>query len=113
MDLNLPKVVSDLLTAQKSYDSDAYANCFSETALVIDEEKKYKGKKAIKDWIEDANQQFRITMEPTKYSETNSRAILTAVVSGDFDGSPVALDYHMETEDNKITRLEVTISNAE
>lgn len=113
MDFNLPKVVSDLLTAQKSYDSDAYANCFSETALVIDEGKMYKGRNAIKDWIEDANQQYRITMEPTKYSESNSKAILTAVVSGDFDGSPVALDYHMETEDNKITRLEVTISNAE
>lgn len=39
MDLQLPEVVSNLLTAQKNYDSDAYADCFSETALVIDEEK--------------------------------------------------------------------------
>lgn len=51
-------------------------------------------------------------MEPTKYSESNSKAILTAVVSGDFDGNPVALDYHMKTEDNKITRLEITPGNA-
>ncbi|HBX46444.1 nuclear transport factor 2 family protein [Limibacterium fermenti] len=113
MELKLPKVVLDLLTAQKNYDSDAYADCFSETALVIDEEKEYKGKKAIRDWIENANQQFNTTMEPTKYSETDSKAIITAVVSGDFDGSPVALDYHLETEDNKIARLEITLSNAE
>ena len=111
MDLQLPEVVSDLLTAQKNYDSDAYAGCFSGTALVIDEEKEYKGKKAIKDWIEDANQQFKIAMEPTKYSGTGSTGILTAVVSGDFDGSSVALDYHLEITDNKITRLEITLSN--
>lgn len=86
---------------------------FSETALVIDEEKEYKGKKAIKDWIEDANQQFRITMEPTEYAETDSGGILTAVVSGDFEGSPVALDYHLEIMDNKIGRLEITLSHAQ
>jgi len=113
MDLKLPKVVSDLLTAQKNYDSDAYSNCFSETALVIDEEKEYKGKMAIKNWIEDANQQFKITMEPIKYAEIDSTAILTAVISGDFEGSPVALDYHLQTKDNIITRLEITLSKAE
>jgi len=111
MNFKLSKVVLDLFTAQKNYDSDAYADCFAETALVIDEEKEYKGKKAIRDWIEDANQQFKTIMEPTKYSETGSKAILTAVVSGDFDGSPIALDYHMETKDNKITRLEIILSN--
>ena len=113
MDLKLPKVVSDSLTAQKNYDSDAYADCFSETALVVDEGKEYKGKKAIKYQIENASQQFKTTMEPTKYLETDSTAVLTAVVSGDFDGSPVALDYNMETKNNEITRLEITLSNAE
>jgi ketosteroid isomerase-like protein len=113
MDLKLPKVVLDLLAAQANYNSEAYADCFSETALVIDEEKVYKGKKAIRDWIEDANQQFKTTMEPVKFSETDSMAVLTAVVSGNFDGSPVALDYHIETKNHKITRLEITLSNAE
>jgi len=113
MDLKLPEVVLNLLEAQKNYDSDSYADCFSETAVVLDEGNEYNGKKEIKDWIEDANQQFKITMEPTKYSETGSAAILTAVISGDFDGSPVALDYHIKTEDNQITRLEITLSNTE
>lgn len=111
MDLKLPEVVSDLLAAQKNYDSDAYADCFSEKAHVIDEEREYRGKKAIKDWIEDANQQFKITMVPTEYSGTDSGGILTAVISGDFDGSPVALDYHLEMTDNMIERLEITLSN--
>lgn len=111
MDLKLPKVLSDLLTAQKNYDSDAYADCFSETALVIDEEKEYKGKKAIKDWIEDANQQFKTIMEVIRYSGTESTGLLTAKISGNFEGSPVLLDYNMELAGNKIVRLEITISN--
>lgn len=113
MGLKLPKVISDLLLAQKNYDSNAYAECFSETALVIDEEKEYNGKMAIKDWIENANQQFKTTMDPTKYIETDSTVILTAVVSGDFDGSPVALNYQMEIYDDKIARLEITLSDTE
>jgi len=68
---------------------------------------------AIKNWIEDANQQFKITMEPIKYAEIDSTAILTAVISGDFEGSPVALDYHLQTKDNIITRLEIMLSKAE
>ncbi len=112
MNLNLPKVISDLLTAQKNYDSDAYADCFSETAVVFDEGNEYKGRKEIKNWIEDANQQFKTTMEAIKYSETNSTGILTAKISGEFEGSPVLLDYHLTIADNRIERLEITLSNA-
>ena len=113
MDLKLPKVISDLLAAQKNYDSEAYADCFSETALVIDEEKEYKGQKAIKNWIEDANQQFKTRMETIRYSESESTGLLTAKVSGNFEGSPVLLDYHLKITDNKITRLEIILSDAE
>ncbi|MBK5721711.1 nuclear transport factor 2 family protein [Dysgonomonas sp. Marseille-P4677] len=113
MDLKLSKVVSDLLSAQKDYNSHAYADCFSETALVIDEEKEYKGKRGIKNWIEKANEQYKTAMEPIRYSGTYSTGILTALISGDFDGSPIALDYHMEIAGNKIVRLEITVSDEE
>jgi ketosteroid isomerase-like protein len=112
MDLKLPKVVSDLLTAQKNYDSDAYANCFSETAVVFDEGGKYHGRKEIKAWIDDANRRYKTRKEAIKYSGTASAGILTAKISGDFEGSPVLLDYHLELTDNEITRLEITLSNS-
>jgi hypothetical protein len=113
MDLKLPKVVSDLLTAQKNYDSNAYADCFSETAVVFDEGNEYNGRKEIKEWIEAANQKYKTRKEAVKYSGTESAGILTAEVSGDFDGSPVLLDYHLELMDNKITHLEITLNNAQ
>jgi ketosteroid isomerase-like protein len=112
MDLKLPEVASDLLEAQKNYDSDAYASCFSETAVVFDEGNEYNGRKEIKAWIEDANQKYKTRKEAVKYSGTESAGLLTAKVSGDFDGSPVLLDYHLELADNKIARLEISLSNA-
>lgn len=35
--MNLPKVVAELIKAQNDFDSLAYANCFTETAIVLDE----------------------------------------------------------------------------
>ena len=43
--MNLPKVITDLVEAQNNFDSLAYAECFSETAVVFDEGKTHTGKK--------------------------------------------------------------------
>ena len=53
--MNLPKAIKDLEQAQNNFDSLAYANCFSETAVVLDEGKIHKGKTEIREWIEKAN----------------------------------------------------------
>ena len=37
--MNLPEVIQDLVNAQNNFDSAAFANCFSETAEVVDEGK--------------------------------------------------------------------------
>lgn len=57
--MNLPQVIAGLVVAQNQPDSLAYANCFSETAVVFDEGKKHTGKAEIKNWIEKANQTIR------------------------------------------------------
>jgi ketosteroid isomerase-like protein len=51
--MNLPEVLTDLMVAQNSSDSAAYANCFSETAIVFDEGKKHSGKAAIKTGLQE------------------------------------------------------------
>lgn len=103
--MNLPKVVADLVRAQDNFDSVSYSNCFSETAEVFDEGQTYNGKTEIRDWIEKANQAYRITMKPIDYSEYEQ--ILKAKISGTFDGSPVVLTYYFEIKDNKIQSLKI------
>lgn len=103
--MNLPKVITDLVKAQDNFDSIAYANCFTENAIVFDEGKTHKGKKEIKDWIEKANEEYQATMKPLEYLETEQT--LKAKVSGTFPGSPLVLTYRYEFKDELIQTLEI------
>ncbi|MEY8761989.1 nuclear transport factor 2 family protein [Chryseobacterium tongliaoense] len=106
--MNLPKVVSDLVKAQDDFDAHAYANCFSETAVVNDEGKTYKGKKEIEHWIKEANEKYRTVMKPLEYTENGTSSILSAEVSGTFPGSPLVLKFNFEIIDGKIQDLKMT-----
>ncbi|WP_312766492.1 nuclear transport factor 2 family protein [Epilithonimonas sp.] len=103
--MNLPKVVEELIKTQNDFDSVAYAQCFTETAVVFDEGKTHIGRKEIEQWIDKANQDYRATMKPMEYSETEQT--LTTEVSGNFPGSPIILKYHYEFEDGLIQALKI------
>lgn len=103
--MNLPNVIADLAAAQNNFDSLAYANCFSETAVVFDEGKTHKGKTAIKNWIEKANQEYKTVMKPLEYSAAEQT--LEAEVSGNFAGSPIVLTYQFELKGGRIQSLKI------
>jgi len=103
--MNLPKVVSDLIKTQNNFDSVAYANCFTETAVVFDEGKMHNGRKEIKKWIDEANKKYQATMKPLKYSETGHT--LKAEISGNFTGSSLVLTYHYEFKNELIQSLKI------
>lgn len=106
--MNLPKVVSDLVKAQNEFDSKAYADCFTETAIVHDEGKVHTGKTEIEHWIAESNENYRSTMKPLHFLENGASAVLSAEVSGTFPGSPLALKFHFEIIDGLIQSLKVT-----
>src|SRR3970282_2694891 len=100
---NLPKVIVDLVAAQNNFDSLAYTNCFSETAVVFDEGKTHNGKLGIQQWIENTNKEYQTVMKPLEYSATEE--ILKAEVSGNFPGSQIVLSYHLKLKDGLIQSL--------
>lgn len=104
--MNLPKVVAELVKTQNSFDSLAYSNCFTETAVVFDEGKTHKGRKEIENWIEKANKDYQATMKPLAYAA--NEAILKAEVSGNFPGSPIVLKYHLVIAGDLIQSLKIT-----
>lgn len=104
--MNLPIVIADLAKAQNNFDSVAYSNCFSETAVVFDEGKTYNGKIEIQQWIKKANEEYQPVMKPLEYSATEE--ILKAEVSGNFPGSPIVLSYHFELKEGLIQSLKIT-----
>lgn len=103
---NLPKVITELVKAQNNFDSIAYANCFSETAVVVDEGKTHHGRTEIEYWIAEANKKYKTLTKPLEYDET--KEILKTKVSGTFDGSPIILSYHFEIIDGLIQSLKIT-----
>jgi ketosteroid isomerase-like protein len=106
--MNLPKVIADLVTAQNQYDSLAYANCFSETAVVFDEGKTHTGRKAIQEWIQEANNKYKSVMKPLSITHEGKTSILSTEVSGTFDGSPIILKFHFDMTNGLIQTLKVT-----
>lgn len=106
--MHLPKIISDLVKTQNSFDSVAYANCFSETAVVFDEGKTHNGRKEIEHWIADANERYEATMQPINFEEKETGSILKAEVSGNFDGSPIVLHYHLKIASELIQSMKIT-----
>jgi len=104
--MNLPNIISELVKAQTQFDSHAYANCFTETAVVFDEGKTHNGKTEIRNWIDKANKEYKADMKPLEYNEKEN--ILSAEISGTFPGSPVILKYHFELSDGLIQSLKIT-----
>ncbi|WP_343706286.1 nuclear transport factor 2 family protein [Flavobacterium sp.] len=106
--MNLPKVISDLIDAQNNFDSIAYTNCFSQTAIVFDEGKTHSGRLDIQQWIDESNKKYKSVMEPLKYIENGNSSILHAECSGTFPGSPIILKFNFEIVDGQIESLKVT-----
>jgi ketosteroid isomerase-like protein len=103
--MNLPKVIDDLVAAQNTFDSVAYADCFSETAVVFDEGKTHKGRKEIERWIDKANKDYQATMKPLDYSEVEQT--LKAEASGNFPGSTIVMTYHLSIADGLMQSLKI------
>lgn len=106
--MNLPKIITDLVNAQNSFDSIAYTNCFSETAVVFDEGKTHNGRVEIQHWIEESNEKYRSVMKPLEYTENGTSSVLSAECSGTFPGSPIVLKFHFDIVDGLIQHLKVT-----
>ena len=106
--MNLPKVVADLVETQNSFDSVAYANCFSETAVVVDEGKTHHGRKEIERWIADSNERYKATIKPVGFEEKENESLLMAETSGNFEGSPFVLTYHLIINNDLIESLKFT-----
>ena len=106
--MELPQLIAQFVETQNTYDSEAYTECFTETAIVHDEGRTHTGKKEIRAWIADANDRYRSVMKPLQYDESGSDGVLTAEVSGTFPGSPLVLKFHLVLKDGLIDSLKVT-----
>ena len=98
-------LIAQLVPAMNTHNSDAVAQCFTDQAIVYDEEREYCGLTAIKTWIEDAFQKFQFKVEVIEVTGGGDEMSFSGRVSGTFDGSPIDLLHQITVRHGKIASL--------
>jgi hypothetical protein len=104
---DIPAVISQFFHASVSYDKELLSCCFAEDAVVYDEGREFHGRKEIKDHIVGTNRDLQVQKKIERVVSKNNEITVTAVLSGKFEGSPCALDYHFVLDGHLITRLKI------
>ena len=107
MNVKLPRIINDYINASNAHDVKSILSCFSDDAVVHDERETLHGKKAIEGWIAKTIDKYKFQFTPLSVKDDDSEAVVAMEVSGTFDGSPVTLDYHFTTENEKILSLTI------
>ncbi|GAB2186720.1 nuclear transport factor 2 family protein [Roseibium sp. LAB1] len=107
MDIRLPGPIAAYFEADGNRNADAVAECFSEDAVVMDEQNVNSGRTAIRQWKADASSKYSYTVEPFAIEMEGDRTVVTGHVVGNFPGSPVDLRYYFRLKGEKIAELEI------
>jgi len=106
MTIELPKPLATYFAAKNRKDIDDMLSAFGEDAQVRDEGEDLHGHAAIRDWMEKTTRKYGVTVEVTGLAGTEAQPIVSALVSGNFPGSPATLHYHFTLDGRSIIRLE-------
>lgn len=106
----LPQPIAAYYHASDVYDGDLLAACFTEDAALVDEGKEYHGPGAVSGHILKANRDARVMTDITNCIEKKGEIVVTATISGDFDGSPIPLDFHFTLNNGKIKALNIVMA---
>ena len=107
MKIDLPAPISTYFDAKNALDIEATLAAFTDDAKVRDEKLDHVGRSAIRGWLESTTRKYRFTATPTAIDRRGDATIVTALVAGNFPGSPVELRYRFELSGERIAGLEI------
>lgn len=107
MATSLPAPLSAYFAAANDHDIDAMLAPFAEEAVVEDEGRLRRGRAAIRQWMDETTRKYGVTVEVLDVAQTESKTVVTGLVSGNFPGSPARLHYAFAIDGEKIARLEI------
>lgn len=105
--INLPAAIAAYF-ATDAADAGGVASCFTQDGVVIDERREHRGRQAIERWKTEATAKYHYTSEPISVEGSEPDVTVIARVTGDFPGSPIALQYRFTLEGDGISRLEIS-----
>ena len=104
---NLPKPIALYIEAENSGDVSLFDQCFTDNAVVFDENERHEGLTAIKEWKSETKRKYQHTVEPLSIIQKEGRTIVTNRLTGKFPGSPIELEFAFTLRGNKIVSLEI------
>ena len=105
--LNLPEPVAAYFAAEEAKDAEKLSFCFIEDGTVRDEGRDYRGREAIRQWKQEADEKYRYVVLPLSTQTNGNEVAVRARLTGDFAGSPVELNHIFRLANNKIVSLEI------
>jgi hypothetical protein len=106
----MSRPIATFYHASDVYDADLLASCFAEDAMLVDEGEEYHGPQAVSGHILAANRDAKVMTEIINCVEKNGETIVTAIISGNFSGSPIPLDFHFSINNEKIKSLNINVA---
>ena len=107
MAIDVPEPVAAYLVAEEAKDADALSLCFTEEGTVHDEGRDYRGRDAIRQWKQAAEEKYRYVLQLVNTQTHGDMVTVRARLTGEFPGSPVELDHIFKLSNNKIASLEI------
>jgi ketosteroid isomerase-like protein len=107
MKIKMPHAIAAYVEATNERDIDTFRGLFTQDAVVHDEGQQYRGVAAIKRWLTSAVEKYRFFLAPVSLSQEGTEMILTATLSGEFPGSPLAMRFHFVLREGKISKLDI------
>ncbi|WP_342362990.1 nuclear transport factor 2 family protein [Terrarubrum flagellatum] len=105
--MNISEPISNYFAAKNRKDIDGMLASFDANASVKDEGEEHRGLAAIRAWMEHTTRKYQVSAEIKDVTDDKGRLIVSALVSGDFPGSPAMLRYAFKLSGGKIARLEI------
>jgi len=107
MRINLPAIIQKYIDASNAHDVKSILACFTNDAIVRDENATMRGKIDIERWITTTIEKYQFQFKPLISQERDNEIVVSVEVSGTFPGSPISLDYHFAIANDKITSLTI------
>jgi len=105
--MNAHDLIEGLARNFNTRDEDRLAEIFTDSAVVQDGGREYRGASGIRHWIRSTITRYAVNLRILTVSGQGQSWLFDAEVSGTFEGSPIRLEHSLVIEGGKIARLDI------
>lgn len=109
MSMDLPSPIADYVKANARLDVDSMLTPFQPDAVIIDNGKRFEGRPAIRQLLEDDVIPVKAIFTPDSVREEGGAVVVEGPAHGDFPSSPLRFTYRFQLTNGAIETLEITV----